>query len=67
MWQIKEGGGGVKNRLWMTSFMDGPLFCLFLKLALTECMMKGDKKETVIPAALATATPRTLTTVGNIS
>ena len=30
-------------------------------------MIKGDKKEAVIPAALATATPRTLTTVGNIS
>ena len=35
--------------------------------SLTECMMKGAKKEAVIPAALATATPRTLTTVGNTS
>ena len=37
------------------------------QILLTECIMKGDKNEAVIPAAPATAIPRARTTVGNIS
>ena len=42
-------------------YLSIPLFLL------TECIMKGDKNEAVIPAAPATAIPRARTTVGNTS
>ena len=36
-------------------------------ISLTECIMKEDPKEVPTPIALATATPRPLMVVGNIS